>query len=156
ASQVVLTTQPSVTFVTPVARFAFVANKNDNTVSGFTVNLATGQLRHNGYAVTGTAPVAVATDTFGKFLFVANSGSASISAFTIASDGHLDAVTGSPFTVGNSPKALVVDRTGNFLYVANSTDGTVQTFDIDPATGTLSSSSTIFSGTSPSALFTDG
>jgi 6-phosphogluconolactonase (cycloisomerase 2 family) len=155
AGQVVLSTHPTVGFVTPVARFAFVANKNDNTVSGFTINVATGQLRHNGYAVTGTAPAAVATDSSGKFLFIANSGSANVSAFTIASDGHLDPAAGSPFPAGDTPRALVVDRGGKFLYVANANDGTITTFDIDPVTGSLSSSSNIAAGVTPSALFAD-
>src|SRR5205807_7604637 len=33
AGQVILTTQPTVTFIVPVARFAYVANAGDNTLS---------------------------------------------------------------------------------------------------------------------------
>ncbi|MFL6300401.1 MAG: beta-propeller fold lactonase family protein [Terriglobales bacterium] len=155
AGQVVLTTHPTVTFIVPVARFVYIANAGDNTVSGYTVNVATGQLRHNGYALTGTSPVAVALDPSRRFVYIANSGSANVSAFSIANDGHLDAIGGSPFVVGSGPKALVVDRSGKFLYVANSTDGTISTLDIDPVTGALSSNSTIFAGSGPSAFFAE-
>ncbi len=154
--QTVLSTQPTVTFVTPVARFAYVANSGDNTVSGYTLDLTTGQLRHNGYALTGASPSAVATDTAGKFLYVANSGSASVSGYTIASDGFLNPMPGSPFatgtTAGAAPKALSVDPSGKFLFVANGGDETVTTFDIDPVTGGLSSSSNIATGVLPSGL----
>src|SRR5574341_1708992 len=37
-------------------RFAYVANSNDDTVSMYTVNSGTGQLRHNGYVLAGTNP----------------------------------------------------------------------------------------------------
>src|SRR5215470_12879119 len=39
-----------------IPRFAFVANIADGTLSAFTVNMATGQLRHNGYQNVGSSP----------------------------------------------------------------------------------------------------
>ncbi len=71
-------------------RFAYVANYNDNTVSIYTVNAATGQLRHNGYVAAGTAPYSVTVDPSGKFAYAANYGSSNVSAYTInASTGAL-------------------------------------------------------------------
>ena len=55
-----------------VPRFAYVANISEQTVSIYTVNATTGQLRHNGDAATGTNPVSVKVDPFGKFAYVAN------------------------------------------------------------------------------------
>ncbi len=45
-----------------------------DTVSIYTVNASTGQLRANGYVPAGTQPSAVAVDPSGKFAYVANFG----------------------------------------------------------------------------------
>ena len=63
-----------------VPRFAYVANGSDNTVSIYTVNAATGQLRHNGYVATEASPHSVSVDPSGKFAYVANWGSNTVSA----------------------------------------------------------------------------
>ena len=59
--------------VNGVPRFAYVANNGDGTVSMYTANAVTGQLRHNGYVAAGTGPLSVAVDPSGKFAYVANS-----------------------------------------------------------------------------------
>ncbi len=97
-----------------VPRFAYVANANDNTVSIFTVNAATGQLRHNGYITTEVSPHSVSVDPSGKFAYVANWGSNTISAYTInASTGALTSV-GAAVPAGTWPYAVTVDPTGKF------------------------------------------
>ena len=45
-----------------VPRFAYAANNVDGTISEYTVNSATGQLRANGYVLAGKGPTAVAVD----------------------------------------------------------------------------------------------
>ena len=52
-----------------VPRFAYVANFNDNTVSSYTVDAVTGQLRHTGYAPTGLSPITVMVEPSGKFAY---------------------------------------------------------------------------------------
>ena len=89
-----------------VPRFAYVANNEDNTVSGYTVNATTGQLRHNGYALTGTSPQSVAIDPSGKFVYLANYGSADVSAYTISAGGALTPVAGHPLQRGPIPTPL--------------------------------------------------
>ncbi len=42
-----------------VPRFAYVTNASSNTVSMYTVDNATGKLRHNGYIATGSNPMSV-------------------------------------------------------------------------------------------------
>ncbi len=66
--------QRHVTCVTPSPRFAYVANFNDASVSIYTVNATSGQLRFNGYIGAGTKPISVAVDPLGKFVYVANNG----------------------------------------------------------------------------------
>jgi hypothetical protein len=99
-----------------VPPFAFVANMADSTLSAFTVNPASGQLRHSGYQLVGSLPASVAVDPRGKFVYVADSNDSSISAFVIDSSGNLASVPGSPFKDIANPVALVVDASGDFLY----------------------------------------
>ena len=47
-------------------------------------------------------PLGLATDAFGKFLFVANFNSSNVTVFSIASNGSLSLVTGSPFSTGQA------------------------------------------------------
>ena len=44
---------PNLRAVTSVPRFAYVPNFKDNTVSIYSVNASTGQLRDNGYVLAG-------------------------------------------------------------------------------------------------------
>src|SRR5258708_9635896 len=91
-----------------VPRFAYVANNGDNTVSIYTVNASTGQLRHNGYVAAGTGPVSVSVDPSGKFAYVANFSSGNLSAFSLnATPGALTAV-GSPVAAGATPLSLTL------------------------------------------------
>src|SRR5260221_1751571 len=120
-----------------IPRFAFVANIADGTLSAYTVNTATGQLRHNGYQLVGSSPQSVAVEPRGKYVYVANSDSSTVSAFAIDGTGRLTAIAGSPFTDSGNPLSIAVDPTGSFLFTANSGSGNVTAFSIDPATGAL-------------------
>jgi len=62
-----------------VPRFAYSANSWDNTISLYTVNAATGQMRHNGFISAGTMPYSVAVDPKGRFAYAANSGDGTVS-----------------------------------------------------------------------------
>jgi DNA-binding beta-propeller fold protein YncE len=86
-----------------VPRFAYVANQKENTVSIYTVNAATGQLRHNGYVATGTGPRSVTVDPLSRFAYVTTS-QVGVFAYTInTTTGALTAVAGSPFATGANP-----------------------------------------------------
>ncbi len=98
----------SITINPAPTRFAYVANSNDNTVSIYTRDDATGQLRANGYVAAGTSPYSVAVDPSGKFAYVANNGSDNVSAYAIdASTGALTRV-GSPVAAGTAPYSITV------------------------------------------------
>jgi 6-phosphogluconolactonase (cycloisomerase 2 family) len=141
----------------PIARFAYLANSGDKTVSIYTVNKTTGQLRHNGYVLVGTNPTSVTVDPAGQFAFVANQGSANVSAFTInASTGALTPVAGSPFTAGTNPTSVTVDPLGQFAFVANQGSANVSAFTIT-GTGALTpvAGSPFTAGTNPSSVIVD-
>ncbi|HLD36300.1 MAG TPA: Ig-like domain-containing protein, partial [Planctomycetota bacterium] len=101
------------TFTTPYSRFAYVANYSDNTISCYTLNNSTGQLRYNGYVTAGTQPWSVAVDPSGQFVYAANFGSSNISVYKINPvTGALSQTAGSPVASGANPRAVAVDPTG--------------------------------------------
>jgi 6-phosphogluconolactonase (cycloisomerase 2 family) len=96
---------------------------------------------------TGANPFGIGIDPTGRFLYTANNtsdGAGSVSAFTIAGNGNLAAIAGSPFStgVGNGPAGVAADPSGNFLYVTNDASNTVSGFRIAQS-GTLGSLSFI-------------
>jgi hypothetical protein len=56
-----------------------------------------------------------------RLLFVSNQQSSSVTVFSVAANGSLSLVTGSPFQAPGSlfPSGMATDRSGNFLYVAD-------------------------------------
>ena len=117
--------------VTPSARFAYVANFGESTVSIYTVNATTGQLRHNGYVAAGSNPSSVTIAPSGKFAYVANYGSANISAYTInTTTGALTSIGAAALVdpnTGNQPTGgyqIAIDASGNAIAVWSQFDGT--------------------------------
>jgi 6-phosphogluconolactonase (cycloisomerase 2 family) len=133
-----------------VARFAYVTGQDfdppnfNGTVSTYTVNPATGQLRQSSYIIAGSVPGPVTVEPRNKFAYVPNgsdaipSGENTISVFSIDPvNGGLAAVVGSPFPTGETfLSRLVVEPRGKFLYTA-SVLGDVLAFRIDQSTGAL-------------------
>lgn len=140
-----------------IARFAYVANLTDNTLSMFLVDAASGRLTPIGYVLTRRGPVAVATDPASKYVYVANRDDDSVSAFAVDErTGTLDEVTGSPITVGDAPATLLVDPSGHFLYVANQTGESISAFSITATTGALTLRETESTpGLTPTSLAVD-
>ena len=142
--------------VTPSARFAYVANFGESTVSIYTVNATTGQLRHNGYVAAGSNPSSVTIAPSGKFAYVANYGSANISAYTInTTTGALTSI-GADVAAGINPHSVTVDPSGKFAYVANQTSRTVSAYTIDAVTGALTSvGADVATGVAPQSVTVD-
>ena len=104
---------PHLRAATSVPRFAYVPNIKDNTVSIYTVNASTGQLRDNGYVRAGRGPGEATLA--GSFLYVSNFTSNDISAYSVnPSTGALEPVAGSPFGAGTGPTSLRVSGNGTF------------------------------------------
>lgn len=83
----------------------------------------------------GTAGIGLAQNAT---LYALNGGSASISAFSIAADGGLSPITGSPFSsTGTSPSGMVFDPAGRFAYVTNAGSNHVAAFRVSQS-GALS------------------
>lgn len=121
-------------------RHAYTANGGDGTISSYTVDSTTGQLKSTGYAFAGTSPNAVAATPSGAFVYAANRGSGNVSAFSAkAGSGALTAVSGSPFPGEPFAFAIAVSPSGKFVYVtnANSTSNNISAYAINSTTGVL-------------------
>jgi 6-phosphogluconolactonase (cycloisomerase 2 family) len=90
--------EPTEIAVDPTSKYAYVVNRQDNTLSMYTIDPGTGSLRLNtaranptGTIATGDDPFRALFDPSGKFLYVANeNGPASI--YTVNNDGTLTSV----------------------------------------------------------------
>ena len=136
-------------FIGTFPRFAYVQQAFEDTISMFTVDAATGQLRHNGYVPTGDTPTSAAIDPANRFVYVANAGSGnSISAFTIdAGTGTLTSV--GTVAAGTTPRSVAVDPSGQFVYAANQASDDVSAYTINDVTGALTSIGPFLAGTDP-------
>ncbi len=91
---------PTAVVVDPSSKFAYVTNRNDNTVSMYAIDQTTGGLSPLGVLPVGNSPFRIQFDPSGKYLYVVNeSGPASV--FTVKSDGTL-AAAGTGATGGSS------------------------------------------------------
>lgn len=146
---------------TPVPRFAYSANFQDGTVSAFTVDAASGQLRDLGFATAGSNPASLTVS--GSFLYVANYGSGDVAAFRIdAGNGALTAIDANAgtagiqnFAAGTQAISVAARPDGKFLYVANYGANTVSAFAIDAATGALTALGAVGTGSNPNSITLD-
>jgi 6-phosphogluconolactonase (cycloisomerase 2 family) len=125
----------------------YVANGGSNNVSAFSVNPATGALTPvpgSPFATGGSAGgagISLATTPNDQFLIAANGGSLDITVYSIAANGALSPVAGSPFPSGAAgPDFLAgikVTPNGNFLSVARSFTNTVSMFSITGTGGLI-------------------
>ena len=139
-----------------VPRFAFVANFNDNTVSSYTVNPTTGQLRHNGYVAAGIQPHSVTVHPSGKFVYVTNFGGTALSGYAVGSDGRLTSLFAPIGCANCAARGVTIDPTGKYLYIAYSATGAniVSAYVIN-ADGTLTFIADDFSVTKPFSVTID-
>jgi 6-phosphogluconolactonase (cycloisomerase 2 family) len=102
---------PTSVAVDPSSKFAYVVNRNDNTVSMYTIDPSSGSLTPNTPATiaTGTQPWRILIDPTGKFAYVTNQGNASLSIYTLNSDGTLTAA--GMASTGNDPVSVAITGT---------------------------------------------
>lgn len=126
-----------------VKDFLYAANAGSNNVSAFSINPATGALTPvpgSPFATGGVADgvgMSLTATPDDKFLIAANGASMTITVYSIAANGSLTQVAGSPFPSGaGGPLASAkVTSDGKFLAVSSS-PGSISMFSIS-ATGAL-------------------
>lgn len=128
----------------PTAKFAYVANELQSTVSAYSYDAQAGVFRL--LQTISTLPLGVSGENtaaeihvgpLGKFVYVSNRGHDSIRVFSVNSqDGSLSAVEDVP-TLGKTPRNFVFDPSGKFVLVGNQDTNQVVVFSVDTSTGRL-------------------
>lgn len=93
-----------------------------------------------------------------NYLYTANKLDNSISEFSIASDGSLTALAGSPISISfTGPTALLTDPLNKYLFVADQGSGNLDGFSIASSTGSLNllASAPFATKTAPTAMAVD-
>ena len=93
------------------------------------------------FKVSGNA-LFVGVDPKGKFAYVpyynyGTSGPGAVAAFSIAANGALKRVAGSPYAAGTSPSWTTVDPNDKFLYVTNENSNNISAYAIGEKSGAL-------------------
>lgn len=122
----------------PGGKFAYVVNREDNSVSPYWVHQNNGELtqtRFPGYK-TGKSPVAVEVHPGGRFLYVLNNGDASVWVY------HLNSANGliekkSSFQTRKRPVKIRLDEAGKFLYVSFQDSSFVSVYSLEQTGGVL-------------------
>src|SRR5215469_780542 len=125
---------------TPAGTFLYVANQGSGDIDIFAIDPTTGNLTKatgSPFQITpgntpASHPSSIAITPDGKVLFVSDPTLATVSAFTIANNGSLTAVTGSPFSTGagSTPTFVTTDASSRFLYVSDPAHNSVLGFTI--------------------------
>jgi 6-phosphogluconolactonase len=124
--------------IDPGGKFLYVPNPSLNTVTVLLIQSDGSLVQGPGLFVTGTSPVAAATDATGAFVYVANSGSTNLSQFQVdTTTGVLTALTTSAAGTGANPQSIVIDPDAKFVFVINEQSNSITEFTVSK-NGTLS------------------
>ena len=133
----------AVTCTLATARFAYVSNYDDLTISAFTINPTDGSLAlvaGSPFATGAQQLFALTISPSGKFLVAADGLASTVLVFGIdPTSGALTQVAGSPFAteVGAGTSGVGFDKTGSYLYAANYSTNNVSAFSVNADTGAL-------------------
>lgn len=114
----------------------YVANLESDSITSFSIDQSSGELKTLSTAPTGSSPAQLASSTDRKFLYVTNSRGGNISKYALDGLGGLQAI-GSPVRLTDSnglPYGLVA--AGQFLFVG-STANAIEVFHIDGVSGNI-------------------
>jgi len=130
-------------------KFVYAANFTDGSISGYSVDGNTGELRTlsgSAFVSADDSTLAVVVDPLGRFVYSTNSIlNGTISGFAIDRDGGgLTPVPNAPNLVPGVTGPLAIDPRGRFLFVAASPN---KVFAIDATTGRLASVNATFAPT---------
>lgn len=105
---------PTEIAIDPSSRFAYVVNRDDNTISMYVIDPTTGNLARNstaanpaGTIATGAEPFRIDFDPSGKFVYVTNEQSAA-SIYTVNKDGTLTSTGATGVANGGLSTAIAV------------------------------------------------
>jgi 6-phosphogluconolactonase len=101
----------SMIHLTPSGRFLYVGNRGHNSLAGFAVDAASGQLTALGQVATEAVPGAVGVDPAGQFVAAAGTVTGRLAVYRIQSEtGTLTPLAG--YAVGQRPTAVLMAQVG--------------------------------------------
>lgn len=149
---------PTQVYLTPDNQHIFVGLGSGGT-DGFVFNGSTGELSNQVHVrplLSLAGDNAISSDNNSAFLFIGEAGTG-IRVLTIAANGTLNEISGSPFQSSYlGPSSMVVDSTNTYLYVAERSSNVIAGYTIG-STGALTalSSSPFQTGSGPMELSLD-
>jgi uncharacterized repeat protein (TIGR02543 family) len=129
------------------AKYAYVTNASDGTVSQYTIGANGAPLTPMTPATVkvagGGSPNSIAVDPTGKYAYVASEGGP-LAQYTIGANGTLTAMTPATVTAGANSDSITVDPSGKYVYVANEYNDAYAIFQFTiGATGALTAMSPV-------------
>jgi DNA-binding beta-propeller fold protein YncE len=115
--------------ISPNGKSAYAGNRDSNTISQYSRNTETGQLKalSPATAATGSSPHIVAVSPDGASVYVSDNGSNAVSQFSRNTEtGELTALSPATVAAGISPYGIAVSPDGRSAYVANGSDSVSQ------------------------------
>jgi 6-phosphogluconolactonase len=98
--------------LTPSGRFLYVGNRGHNSIAGFAVDTASGQLTAVGHVSTEAVPGAFALDPVGRFVYAAGTATGRLASYRINDEtGILSALE--TYVVGQRPAAVLIIPLGS-------------------------------------------
>lgn len=85
----------------------------------------------------GVQPSAIASTPTNEYVYVTDYASDEVIGYSVRDGVNLSFLINGPFKSNNEPQAIAIDPRGKFVYVANALSSSVSSYDIDLATGTL-------------------
>lgn len=109
--------------VSPNGKFLFATEENVTVIHVYSINATTGALTEISSSPfqTGASNQGLNVTANGKFLIVGEGAAAAVAVYTIASNGTLTAVSGSPFAASAAPLNIQSNCAGNLAFVAETT-----------------------------------
>jgi 6-phosphogluconolactonase (cycloisomerase 2 family) len=142
--------RPTAVAVDAAGRFVFVANQASGSIGVFSIGANGALASVPGSPFPAASPFGLSVNPAGTILYASNFPDSSvsdlntISAFSIAANGALTPVSGSPFADADSTTGfasvvgLLADPSGQFVFAADHMAESVVSFKVNEATGALS------------------
>ena len=165
-SPLVVTEGVGAVTVDPSAKYLYVTNPGNNTISAYSIQYASGSNQITLTVIPGSpflsspsatttaiaAPVTSILDSNTTHLYVANSAAGNLAVFSVGTNGSLTATTGSLATTGTNPRVLAFDPIGNYLLVGNVGSKTITEFTIKSDATLSSTGQTVNLASVPQAI----
>ena len=135
---------PSQVVFNPAGTIVYALNR-DNSVSGYRISAATGELTQSFDSKMLTNPIFFTIHPTGAFAYVVSSDGAVLT-YRVSPTGELAAVPGNPYIARLHPVSISYSPNGNFMYAINKEQDsnsnqllccTISAFQIDAKTGLL-------------------